>query len=192
MSLIGIIRHGITTWNQEGRFQGHRDVPLAEEGILQAQALARRLSKEPWDLIVTSDLMRARQTAEILAEHLGVETILLDERLREISGGLLDGTTESERVAKWGEEWYDMDLGLESEESCRIRGTACIEELSNQYPDKRMLVISHGTLLDYTLRALLPEKENGDHLRNTSVTTLHKKDDGWDCELYNCTEHLDT
>ncbi|OPA77745.1 histidine phosphatase family protein [Paenibacillus selenitireducens] len=191
MSMIGIIRHGITPWNQEGRFQGHRDVPLAEEGILQAQALARRLNTEPWDVIVSSDLMRAKQTAEIVAEQLGIETVLVDERLREISGGLLDGTTESERVAKWGNDWYNMELGLESEASCRNRGSACLEELADRYAGKRVLVVSHGTLLGYTLNGLLPKDEERGHLLNTSLTKLIKKNDGWACELYNCTKHLD-
>ena len=112
MIKIGIIRHGSTTWNVEGRAQGNSDIPLDEEGLLGANKLAERLKKENWDIVYSSNLMRAKQTANIIAVKSGIP-IYLDPRLREVGGGLIEGTTEDERVLKWGEKWWHLDLGME-------------------------------------------------------------------------------
>src|ERR1051326_3352209 len=64
-----VVRHGVTAWNAEGRWQGHTDVSLTDEGIAQAHGVARRLAKERVDAVWSSDLSRARMTAEIIAEH---------------------------------------------------------------------------------------------------------------------------
>ncbi|MFD0616869.1 histidine phosphatase family protein [Paenibacillus sp. GCM10027629] len=194
MNRLGLIRHGVTLWNQEGRFQGHTDITLASEGIQQAEALASRLREDEgaWDLIYTSDLSRAAMTAQIIADALGLKEIHFDARLREVSGGLLDGTTEEERVSKWGEDWYDYvtTLGLETEEQSVRRGLQCIEDMVSQHPGKRILLVSHGTFLSYMLNRLMPNDPNRPHLNNTSLTTLIRDAEVWQCELYNCTKHL--
>ena len=94
LSLL-LVRHGITIWNQEGRRSGHTDIPLAPEGIVQAQRIAERLRNEAIDAIWSSDLERARVTAEIIAEshQLPVRTTPL---LREVCHGALEGLTRSE------------------------------------------------------------------------------------------------
>ena len=63
ITTVGLIRHGVTDWNNLGKAQGISDIPLNEDGIKQATALAKRLSGEEWDIIFSSDLMRAEQTA---------------------------------------------------------------------------------------------------------------------------------
>ncbi|WP_245583838.1 histidine phosphatase family protein [Paenibacillus terrigena] len=194
MERLGFIRHGVTPWNQEGRFQGHSDIALAPEGVRQAEALAARLRADEgaWDIIYTSDLSRAAKTAQIIADALGLKEIHFDARLREVSGGLLDGTTEEERVSKWGEDWYDSvtTLGLETEEQSVRRGLQCIEDIVSQHPAKRILLVSHGTFLSYMLNQLIPNDPNRPHLNNTSLTTLIRDVEVWQCELYNCTKHL--
>ena len=65
-----VVRHGQTQWNTERRFQGHHDSPLTQKGISQAEALARRLAKERLSALYSSDLGRARQTAELIAERM--------------------------------------------------------------------------------------------------------------------------
>ena len=74
--------------------QGSTDIPLDEEGIVQAQKLGLRLADEQWDMVFTSQLSRARQTGEIIAAQLGITDFFQDERLREVSGGLTEGTSE--------------------------------------------------------------------------------------------------
>lgn len=189
MNKIGIIRHGRTSWNVEGRAQGNSDIQLDEEGILGANKLAERLKEEDWDLIYSSNLMRAKQTADIIADKSGIP-IYLDPRLREVGGGLIEGTTEDERVLKWGNKWWQLDLGIESDESVMARGLSLFEEVIENHDDKNILIVSHGAFIKQILKVLLPKVQMGDYLQNTSFTVLTKSSIGWDCELYNCVKHL--
>ncbi len=112
MTTIGFVRHGVTAWNKEGRAQGSSDIPLDEEGIEMAEHVASRLETESWDVIYTSHLLRAKKTAEIIAEKKPTVELYVDERLRELSGGQVEGTTEAERIQKWGESWRELELGF--------------------------------------------------------------------------------
>ena len=190
MTIVLLIRHGNTDWNREGRTQGHLNNPLNRLGVKQATALAERLSEEKWDIIVSSDLLRARQTAEIISRHLGNQQVQYDDRLREIDRGQIAGSTERERIAKWGDNWSQLDLGQESLSSVRKRGTACINELVEKYSGQKILVVSHGLLLRETLKGLLNNEATGTHLENTSVTTLETNVNGWRYLSYNSISHL--
>ena len=94
MTTIGIIRHGSTLWNKEGRAQGSSDIPLDEEGLLEAIKLAERLKAENWNVLYSSDLLRAKQTTEIIGNPIENIPIYFDNRLREVGGGHIEGTTE--------------------------------------------------------------------------------------------------
>ncbi|WP_410513807.1 histidine phosphatase family protein [Paenibacillus sp. BR2-3] len=190
MTKIGLIRHGSTFWNQEGRAQGHTDNSLDEEGRQQAAAIAERLSGEQWDYIYSSDLLRARQTAEIIAERLGIEIAGLVPGIREMNGGLIEGTTEADRIERWGTSWKSLDLGLESPEAARIRGSQAIMDIAAKHPGKNILIVSHGAILRHSLRELVPDLSVDEVLKNTSITRIAQLEDTWSCELYNCVEHL--
>ncbi|MFF2911789.1 histidine phosphatase family protein [Paenibacillus sp. NPDC057934] len=187
---IGLIRHGSTFWNKEGRVQGITDNPLDEEGLEQAEAIAERLTGETWDYLYSSDLLRARQTAEAISRRLGMEIAGLVPGVREMDGGLIEGTNEQERVNRWGKDWKALDLGLESPDLAEQRGRQAIEELAERHPGKNVLIVSHGALLRNTLRGLIPGLDVNELLKNTSITRVVKTDGIWSCELYNCIEHL--
>ncbi|QQK79306.1 histidine phosphatase family protein [Salicibibacter cibi] len=190
MTTIGMIRHGITDWNENGRAQGITDIPLNMTGKQQAAAVANRLSlEETWDVIVASDLSRAKETAEIIAAKLKLP-VSNDTRIREMNCGEIEGTTEEERVQKWGEHWRQLDLGIETAEQLSQRGYEFLEETVAANENKRVLVVSHGGLISHTTRRLLPENFPFARLENTSVTNLRKLENNWDCTLYNCTKHL--
>jgi len=191
MTRIGFIRHGSTAWNKAGRAQGHTNIPLDDEGFEQAEKLAERLSKEKWDVIYSSDLTRARQTAETVREKLGDIPIYFDERLREAGGGLMEGTTESERIEKWGSDWRKIDLKNESKESVEARGLPAIEEMLKKHPGQNILIVSHGAFNRHLLNKLVPVEKGHRPLNNTSVTKILLNTDQWKCELYNCTQHLE-
>src|SRR3954452_24611267 len=91
-----LVRHGETDWNAEGRLQGHTDRPLNEYGRRQAKELAARLAGGHVDAIYASDLSRARETAEIVGERLGL-TVVIDPDLRETNWGTWEGLTGDER-----------------------------------------------------------------------------------------------
>ncbi|MDF2038214.1 histidine phosphatase family protein [Cytobacillus oceanisediminis] len=191
MTNIGLIRHGITAWNKEGRAQGSSDIPLHEEGLAEAERLAERLAAESWDVIYSSNLIRAKQTAEAIQEKIGSITLHLDPRIREVGGGMIEGTTEAERIKKWGTGWREMDLGFEPKESIINRGLEFLQEISDKHPGENVLIVSHGSFIRHLLRELVPHTDLSSPLKNTSITKLLIKESQWDCELYNCTKHLE-
>ncbi|WP_322906862.1 histidine phosphatase family protein [Paenibacillus campi] len=190
MTTFGLIRHGSTIWNKEGRAQGSSDIPLNENGWQQARLLGERVAGEHWDRIYASDLIRAQQTAQAIAAASGL-SITLDARLRELDGGLIEGTTQAERIARWGEDWNQKDLGLETPESGAARGVACLQQLGQRHPGERILIVSHGVLLNHVLNAILQQPPKWHSLDNMSITIVEcDAVQEWDCALYNCTSHL--
>jgi phosphoserine phosphatase len=107
------VRHGESTWNVEGRFQGQLDAPLSDLGILQARAVAGRIAREgPPAAIVTSPLQRARRTAEIIGECCGI-SVSVDERLIEICHGQWQGVLETDVVRRWPalyQQWHESPV----------------------------------------------------------------------------------
>ncbi|WP_100401977.1 histidine phosphatase family protein [Bacillus sp. FJAT-42315] len=190
MTTLGIIRHGSTHWNKEGRAQGNADIPLDQDGFSDARKLAERLATENWDLIYSSDLLRAKQTAETIGESIGNIDIHFDSRLREVSGGQIEGTTEAERISTWGNDWRELDLGIESAESVKARALPFIEEMIDKHPNKNILIVSHGSFIKHLLKELVPHSSMTDSLKNTSITKVKSLENGWDLEVYNCTIHL--
>lgn len=190
MTTIGLIRHGMTAWNNEGRLQGQQDIELDENGRRQARALAKRLAPEPWDVIVSSDLSRAKETAQLVADQLGLVVQSCDPRLRERNYGLLEGTTLDERIQKWGEAWKSLDLGVERAGQLRERGLSYIEELLAAHENRKILIVSHGGFLRQLLYGLLKDVKI-DGLDNTSLSIVRKHNKEWQSILINCTAHLD-
>jgi probable phosphoglycerate mutase len=100
-----LARHGETDWNVAGRWQGHTDVPLNATGRAQALALAERLRAHGIAAVATSDLARARTTAEIVARALGLDVALVDPDLREQRFGRFEGLTPGECEARYPDDW---------------------------------------------------------------------------------------
>ncbi|WP_117149132.1 histidine phosphatase family protein [Paraliobacillus zengyii] len=191
MITIGLIRHGITEWNSLGKAQGVSDIPLNEIGRKQASDIGDRfLLEEQWDMIITSDLSRAIETANIIGTKIGLPSSHIDKRVREINCGQIEGTTEEQRIRKWGSEWRNIDLGMEKFADVSNRGRDFLEDIVCTYKGKRILVVSHGALIGLTLQRLLPQKFQKTYIDNTSITILKNREEKWDCILYNCTKHL--
>jgi probable phosphoglycerate mutase len=186
---LGFIRHGTTEWNLAGRMQGQMDTELAEVGVWQAQQLAVRLKSETWDGILSSDLIRARQTAQTIADVTGIPFVGVDARLRERHFGQLEGTTLDDRLIRWGEGWRELDLGMESDEDLLKRWFSFLEELEAEHAGKRLLIVSHGGYIAPVLEFMLGEPV-ASHINNTSLTVMKREISAWNCELLNCTAHL--
>jgi probable phosphoglycerate mutase len=187
---IGWVRHGITEWNQLGKIQGVTDIPLSAEGLRQARLLADRLINEQqkWTGIYTSDLQRARQTAHILAERLELP-LVVDPRIRERSFGAAEGTTEPERLARWGADWRRLVPDQESDDQIRVRGHEFVNEFARKHEGEAWLVVTHGSFLARMLQSLCGDLDNA-HLLNMSLTVLERQQAGWEPLLHNCTRHL--
>lgn len=148
---IIIWRHGRTAWNLAGRVQGQTDVPLDDVGRAQARSAAARLASLGPSRIVTSDLARARDTADELARLTGVE-VATDARLRERSFGVREGLTLAEAWERFPgpmASWLAGDEagipGSESSVAAGERFAAVLHEhLEDLGPDETLVVVSHG------------------------------------------------
>lgn len=146
---ILMARHGETEWNRESRFQGHADTTLNEGGREQARALAERLVGENVAAVYASPLRRAHETAEIVAERLGLEVEAIDA-LREVDVGSWSGLTRAEIEQRFPEgfrRWLEFGHGWDDGESYEELGTrvlAALAELARRHPEERVLVVSHG------------------------------------------------
>ena len=156
-----LVRHGQTAWNAQHRYQGHSDPPLNETGLAQARGLAARLQTLKIDLLISSDLQRALQTARILADgrDLAFQT---DARLRELNFGLLEGHTFDEGLASWPEmirNWVEDNnqppQGGESMEALTQRVLQFHAEILRTCDGKTVLVVAHGGPLRVILQHML-------------------------------------
>jgi broad specificity phosphatase PhoE len=105
MPRLVLARHGRTEWNALGRLQGHTDIPLDDTGRDQARALAASLAGEGIGVVWASDLLRARETAAIVATNLGLGEPQIDPELRERRFGVFEGLTRDECASRYPDAW---------------------------------------------------------------------------------------
>lgn len=157
---IVAIRHGETAWNVEGRIQGHLDIPLNELGRWQAERLADALVSEGIDTIYASDLRRAAQTAQVLADRCKV-ALVFDLGLRERDFGCFQGQTFREIEIQYPEDadrWRRRDLdfqpgGGESLTTFFSRCLAAAQRLAWGHPGQTIGLVAHGGVMDCLYRA---------------------------------------
>jgi len=146
------VRHGKTAYNGTGRVSGHTDIPLIAEGIAQAEQVAQEIPDDV-SAIYSSDLIRCKQTAEILNKKLGLP-ITYDERLRERSFGSFDGQVWSDidpdgtLYKKDHSQKYDYrPQGGESVEDVKTRVLACIRHIRDQEREGPVLVVTSAGVI---------------------------------------------
>jgi probable phosphoglycerate mutase len=165
---ILLIRHGETAWNAERRLQGHLDIPLNAEGERQAALLGTALAGEAIDHVLSSDLGRARQTAEAILRARGATTaVQVDPQLRERCYGGFEGLLYSEIAARypadfaaWQARNVDATLppGKNHGESFRAffdRVTTAIAAHAARHPGQTLALVAHGGVLECAYRAAL-------------------------------------
>lgn len=151
-----LVRHGETDWNRERRFQGHADPPLNDRGRRQARELASTLAGDGISAVYASPLLRARETAEIVAAELGL-AVALDDRLMEVDVGSWSGLTRDEIEARFPEEFVRWRTGGhgwedgETYEELAARALQALLGIGAAHPHETVLVVGHGG----TVRSLL-------------------------------------
>jgi broad specificity phosphatase PhoE len=151
---IVVVRHGQSTWNADGRWQGQADPPLSALGEAQSRAAAAACPDV--DAVVASDLVRAQQTAGIISDDRGFGPVRAEPRLRETYTGEWTGLTRDEIEDAWP-GWLASDrrpAGFESWEAVAQRATAALLDLHTTFAGRNVLAIAHAGVIRSVERSL--------------------------------------
>lgn len=172
---LGLLRHGQTDWNIDLRLQGTTDIPMNQAGIDQIQRACLHLGE--WDVVISSSLGRARHSAQLVAEHLGIQEVAIEPLLMERSFGIGEGLT----YAQWQEDYSSLDQipGAESKDQVIIRAKLLLEHLRESYSGQRVLAVSHGALIRFVLGEVTSGEvpPAGERLQNASLHILRHRED---------------
>ncbi|KAA0022505.1 histidine phosphatase family protein [Antrihabitans cavernicola] len=175
MTHFALVRHGETDWNLHGRLQGSSDIPLNDTGRGQAREAAHELAGRTWDLLVSSPLSRAAETADIIGEHIGVERTATYPALAERHYGAAEGLTDYEAYYEWPHGMYP---GLEARADVAERGLATLLKLHREHSDSDVIVVSHGGVIRAILDVVLRTRRSP-RILNAGVSTVSIDADEW-------------
>jgi len=197
-----LVRHGETAWNAEHRVQGQLDVPLNAIGQAQALAASKVLSQGKFDAIYSSDLSRARQTAQLTASCFSMN-ILVEKELRERHYGIFERLTYAEVKVRYPEDYarfeaHDPEFAFRTGESLKdffARSIAVISRLANAHKGESILVFTHGGVLDMLYRFItgLPLSAPRDFgIPNAGLNRIEMAASGWQIRAWADIAHLES
>jgi uncharacterized phosphatase len=181
---FGLFRHGQTDWNINFLLQGVTDIPMNETGLAQVRLAAKAMEASDWDVVLTSPLSRAKETAAIIAAHMGFEQVIENELLIERSFGVAEGLSHEQWRAKYAN--LDEIPGGESRTQLAARSQQLLDLVASEFKGKRVLAVSHGALI----RGLLSIASNnelprdGERLGNASLNIMSHLESSWKVERY--------
>lgn len=200
MTRVILVRHGQTKWNVELKYQGHSEVELTLNGMEQAKLVAARLAIEPLAAVYSSDLGRARTTAEFIAQPHGLPVTTISD-LREYHFGDWEGLTFQQISTRWPDIstnfFQNPDEvkipGGETFRAVKARAEAAVKRLVLDHPDQTIVIVSHGGTIRTIICAAL-----GLHLNrvwalkqdNTAVNVIEYRGEDAVVALMNDTHHL--
>ncbi|PKM51019.1 MAG: histidine phosphatase family protein [Firmicutes bacterium HGW-Firmicutes-7] len=201
MYKLFLTRHGETIWNTERRMQGHNNSPLSELGIKQANWLFDRLKDENIDVVLSSPLGRALQTADVLISNRAIEIVIVDE-LKEINLGCWEGC-RSEVVERdfpheyycfWNEPHNYVPIDGESFEELKKRAKYFLHTILPKYKEKNVLIVAHAVVIKVLLNVIETKGEisrlwEGTPIFPTSLSTLKVKNDKIQIDCIGDTSH---
>jgi 2,3-bisphosphoglycerate-dependent phosphoglycerate mutase len=196
-----VVRHGETQWNVESRVQGQRDSALTIAGIAQAEAIALRLAGERFDVLVSSDLGRALETARRIAARCG-HAIVREPRLRERRFGVGEGLTYDDIGREYPDAFSrtretDPDFvipGGESRRAFHERVTAAFEALEREHAGRSVAVVTHGGVLATLYRFIHGIAVATPHkvpITNASFNLVACDAGRWSVETWDDSAHLE-
>lgn len=199
-----LVRHGETDWNAARRLQGHTDIDLNATGVAQAKQMARALKKInlQFDVLITSDLQRAANTAQAIEELFEISAIR-NTSLRERHLGALQGLTTDEAPIREPELWKshlsrNIHENLRNGESIQLfadRIQFALEQIRAQHLGKTILLVSHGGALDmmYRIASNQPlDAAKAVAVPNASLNWISHDGLAWKVDSWADTSHLDS
>ena len=188
---FALIRHGQTDWNAQFRIQGTSDIPLNEVGRRQAVDATVPLAsfhngERDWDFIVSSPLSRAAVTADLIADGLHLDVMRRLPSLVERHYGKAEGMSA-------GPELDALRIpggfhSAETEESVAQRGITALEQLAEEFPGARIIVVSHGTLIRLSLNEIFDISVGP--ITNAALTVVRSTPSGWHLDHFNGEEFI--
>ncbi len=187
-TVLGLLRHGQTDWNIDFRLQGITDIPMNATGHQQAAAAARAIDTETWEVLLTSPLTRAIETATAVQKKFvsdGKEIQLIQHSgLLERSFGSAEGLTYDE----WrnSSEVDQLAAGAETMMSLQARAEEYLRELAETYRGRRVLAVSHGALIRTFIGIASAENlpPAGERISNACFNVLKHSEAGWEVLVY--------
>jgi len=198
---VYLVRHGETKWNNIGRYQGHSDIALSDNGQRQAELLRERFRRVHLDAAYASDLKRARETATTIVAPHGLE-VNLETGLREVNFGAWEGLSHQEIVAAFPKEWDEWcrDPGNriiprgESFYQVKERVVAAFSMIVRKEKGRSILLVAHGGCLRVLICSILGMDSNAVwrfRLDNTGVSIVDCYGENKILALLNDTSHLE-
>jgi probable phosphoglycerate mutase len=196
-----IVRHGQTQWNIRKIRQGHLDSELTERGVVQARALGKRLARESFIALYSSDLGRAVQTACMITAVTG-HTIITDSRLRERHLGIFQGLSGDEIQEKHPAEYrlhrtLGPDYVIPGGESVRqqvARNVSCLDEIAHKHCGQKVVVVAHGGVVSGLFRHVLNiplEAPRRFEFVNAGLNVFAYEEGNWILRTWGDVSHLD-
>ena len=177
--ILYVVRHGESVFNTEGRYGGIIDTPLTPKGLEQAKQLAEKLNEIVFEVIITSSLTRARQTAEIIKEIFNIPLVVSDE-FRERNLGVYGGLTTEEIMEKYPSlwernctrQWNDAPTNGETYQQFDERAVKALLNLEKEYSTQSVLLVTHGyvsRIINRHYKNLLFDEMHSFDLKNCEI-----------------------
>jgi uncharacterized phosphatase len=183
MTNFFLVRHGETDWNLVGRIQGSTDIPLNATGREQARATGEKMQGRRWDVLVSSPLSRAMETASIIASCIGMPEPTPVADIVERHYGEAEGMTGPELEA-----FYPNDTpvpGRETREAVKARVIAALHAIAAENKGKNVIVVAHGGVIRAVLQSTTGHAFFGERITNGSVHSFHHSDVGLQLVQFN-------
>ncbi len=188
MTKLCLVRHGQTDWNLMKKMQGQTNIPLNQTGKQQARECRDYLAEMDFDLIVSSPLSRAKETATIINEKLMLPIVEMNEFM-ERHFGVAEGMEFEERESRFPNRQYPNEEPGEEFKERLVNG---LSEIHNKYPNQSVLVVAHGAVIHmiFSMLDTNHDRESKIGLHNGCINHLHFIQGIWKIKGYNLVNHL--
>lgn len=188
MTKIYLVRHGETDWNIKGIIQGQTNIPLNKTGEIQARECGEYFKNKPIDAIISSPLMRAKKTTQLINQTLNLR-IIYEDRLKERYFGIAEGKSKVELIKKFPQQIYPSQ---EPRLALNKRAMIALNDIVRAYPNQNVLVIAHGAVINSILASVSNHTVGSriTTLKNGSLSILNINEPNWLIESVNQTTHL--